>query len=1357
MKKDITISYKAKVVVVEDNEIITFLLKTLLTDFGCHVVETVQTGKAGFDAVQRHRPDLVFMDIFLEGDMTGIEAAKLINNEIPTPIIFMTASDDQRIFKSLREVESYACIQKPFTELNLRFTLENVLHLHQTKEALKLSQQALTSQLSIEAFASSISNRFIHLAYQDFSKEMNSTLRDIVSFANCDSCYILLLKNERRAIDMCYRWHLKHNDEWTDPFIGKTIDAYPWLKDQLNQVELVVVHDVAALPDHALLEKGLFNRLQIRSFLAMPLLINGKPSGLLFINRNDDNQDKQEWSEDKTRLIRRIGEIFSNALSRNQVEKERQDYQDYLQHILNAIQSPIAVKDDQHNLIFMNDAYCQLTGLDRQQLIGKNTDPVFKESKHSIIPSKEYLKLHRDETTLVEVKPPNEMTIRTYNHRKTVFQNLQGESFFVNVAHDISALRLAEEKLLFTQHAVDVANIGIMWVNSSGHIIYVNQAACRFYGYSQEEMCHQTIENINPNIETKGFTTYWNDIRIFGSKIFQTAHKKKSGELFPVEVLVSYLDHRNMSYLCYFVRDITLRKQAEEGIRVFKSIFDHANFGMCVFDIDQTFVYLNDYMAMIHGYTQEEVITKPYTKFYDQRHMKTISDMFNAFFTHGTEFNNCEVMHKHRNGKLFPMLINGNCIRSDDGVPIYFSVSAVDISELTRVRIDLEKINQSLIQLNNELEKRVEARTIELKQSEAQYRLLIENQTELVIKFDSQFNILYASPSYCNQFDASKPFTHFIYANDQKEFTQYLDRLTESHQESTLCEIRAKVKNAWLWFGWSFNLVQDRLPDDDKEFIGVGRDITNRKIIEQTLEMQNIILKSQQEASMDGILIVNSSGDIQSYNQRLLDMWDVPPSFLQENIIQQTINNNIPLAIHDIVTNMSIRPVLKTAVEKIKDPAKFLSQIRYLFETKTAKSRNELQLKDGRYFDRYTAPLMGNNGKFYGRAWYFRDITDQKKAEQEIINQHRFIENIIQSMLDCLIVMSMDASIMKVNKATLSLTGYSETDILNKPFAMLVTDPSLIQQHSITSLPQIIETMLIEQSVQNQDLTLYLKSGEYIPVSFTGYVMTDHHDKAIGMVAIIRDMRELREATARLIQTEKLIALGEMSAGVAHELKQPLNVIKIISQSILRDVNKKRLEEDELSDNLGQVTRQVNKMSEIIDHMRIFSRRSDATHLEDIQVNQVIENAFSLFQEQFKIRGIDIHKNLAHDLPDIKGDPIRLEQVMTNLISNARKALEECNHEEKILNVTTFDQKQTHEGKSIHVIVIEISDTGTGIPDHHQAKIFEHFFTTRKPGEGTGLGLAITKTIIEEHHGKIEYIADWQPGAKFRITLPVQM
>ena len=210
-----------------------------------------------------------------------------------------------------------------------------------------------------------------------------------------------------------------------------------------------------------------------------------------------------------------------------------------------------------------------------------------------------------------------------------------------------------------------------------------------------------------------------------------------------------------------------------------------------------------------------------------------------------------------------------------------------------------------------------------------------------------------------------------------------------------------------------------------------------------------------------------------------------------------------------------------------------------------------------------------------------------------------------------------------------------------------------------------------------------------------------------------------------------MATLGEMSAGVAHELNQPLNAIIIGS-----DILKKMVDRDEVVDRevtrkvYTEIAAQVDRAANIINHLREFGRKSDQDELEKVDINKPIRDVFTVFGQQLKLRQIEVNLELGENLPLILGVTNRLEQVFINLVMNARDAIEKRQESgveeayEGVLTISTY-----REGERV---VAAVRDNGIGIPGSVKEKIFEPFFTTKEVGKGTGLGLSISYGIIKD-------------------------
>ena len=225
-----------------------------------------------------------------------------------------------------------------------------------------------------------------------------------------------------------------------------------------------------------------------------------------------------------------------------------------------------------------------------------------------------------------------------------------------------------------------------------------------------------------------------------------------------------------------------------------------------------------------------------------------------------------------------------------------------------------------------------------------------------------------------------------------------------------------------------------------------------------------------------------------------------------------------------------------------------------------------------------------------------------------------------------------------------------------------------------------------------------------------------------------------------------MATLGELSAGVAHELNQPLTVIKTGSNFILRKIkNNQPLSDETLKTLAEEIDAQVDRASRIINHMREFGRKTEI-HKTAVQVNEAIKGMLTVIGRQLELRKIKLLLDLDPELPPMLGDKNRLEQIFINLAMNARDALEEPAITEKIIRIRSFYENGW--------IKIDFTDNGCGIPKENQEKIFEPFFSTKGVGQGTGLGLSISYGIIRDYQGQIQVNSRMGSGTSFTLQFP---
>ena len=276
------------------------------------------------------------------------------------------------------------------------------------------------------------------------------------------------------------------------------------------------------------------------------------------------------------------------------------------------------------------------------------------------------------------------------------------------------------------------------------------------------------------------------------------------------------------------------------------------------------------------------------------------------------------------------------------------------------------------------------------------------------------------------------------------------------------------------------------------------------------------------------------------------------------------------------------------------------------------------------------------------------------------------------------------------------------------------------------------------------------------------HILQDSHkdklhleDTRKAMIHIMGDLREttaemqrreqeLRDKQEQLVQAGKLATLGELTTGVAHELNNPLNNIGLFVGNAIDLIELGATDRGQIVRELRRTTQQVHKATEIISHLRTFGRAAPVSR-EPISLRQVIESALSLMQEQLRLREIKVMVDLGSEDPVVVGNPIQLEQIFINLLTNARDAVADSPH--KAIRISGSVGSASVE--------IAFADTGKGIPAGLERRIFDPFFTTKQVGKGTGLGLSITYGIVKEHGGTISVLSPPGEGATFLIQLPL--
>jgi PAS domain S-box-containing protein len=395
-----------------------------------------------------------------------------------------------------------------------------------------------------------------------------------------------------------------------------------------------------------------------------------------------------------------------------------------------------------------------------------------------------------------------------------------------------------------------------------------------------------------------------------------------------------------------------------------------------------------------------------------------------------------------------------------------------------------------------------------------------------------------------------------------------------------------------------------------------------------------------------------------------------------------------------------------------------------------------------------------------------KHLENRRRLEREIEIQKDYLENIIENTKTNLMVIDKDFVARTLNNAQARTLGRPKQDILGKPFFSLF--PDTLPPYEGIPVQAIFQKSLSGRSFEIRDyrITGLQESPIYLTMNISpllidgktpGILVTSNNvtkrvqlEEALKRYTVeLEDKVDKGTATAKkleqqVLHSEKLAALGRLAAGVAHEIGNPLTSISTFAQ-LLRE-----MATDEFSQNsLDIINNHIQRITEIVRRMSTFSR-ADALNVKFTQLNDVLNSTLDLMRLDKRMKStIEIAVSLDPTLPKTMVDEGQMSQVFINIILNALDAMPEGGK----LSVTT---RQDRDDQGRESIMIEFSDTGSGIPAHDLQKIFDPFYTTKEVGKGTGLGLSLSYNIVKRFKGDIKVESETGKGTIFTIMLPIE-
>ena len=689
-------------------------------------------------------------------------------------------------------------------------------------------------------------------------------------------------------------------------------------------------------------------------------------------------------------------------------------------------------------------------------------------------------------------------------------------------------------------------------------------------------------------------------------------------------------------------------------------------------------------------------------------------------------FRNFEYLVSKSGGQQSFIRISGHPLYDENGRFTGYRGAGTDITSRKRAE---ELIREA----NTALEVRVEERTQELKaeigerkkaeealkDSEQRFKDVAEASSDWIWETDSQFKLTHLSERISDLMDL-----------DAKQMLGkgLFDAGLEVTSENDIEELRTILKNHLPFRDRVFKIVDlsgethffkasaKPVFDVDKTFLGyrgTASDITEQTQSEITLYR----LSRAIEHSPSIIIITDPDGRIEYVNPRFQE-----------------------------ITGFSFADVLGKLPEAFRLSREKAPGYENIWETVSSGAEwSGIVLEHKKSGESFWASVSYTSvtddaGKVLNYIGAAEDITERKEAEEQI----RFQASLLKQVRNAVIATGLDGRIHYLNKHAEELWGITLEDALESNFSEFVNIGMRPER-------QAPGWGRIGRDYYEGEFYAKRADGSTFPAFMTTSKLTDSDGNDIGFIRVVLDLTERKKVDAQLVQASKLATIGEMAAGMAHELNQPINIIRMTADAGIMDIDDGLDVPESRREVLSLISDQSQRMAEIIDHMRVLSRK-DEEQQELFSPKEAVIAVADLLDRQFEASGVALNIDVPEKNEFVRGRRVQLEQVILNLLTNARDAIESLKAE-KGPSTGKVTIKVTNDAKT-NAVVIVVADTGGGVPDEYLNKIFEPFYTTKAAGKGTGLGLSVSMSLINRMNGSIK-VRNAKQGAEFTISLPI--
>jgi PAS domain S-box-containing protein len=869
----------------------------------------------------------------------------------------------------------------------------------------KRSEAELAERLRFERLLAEISGRFVRVPAELLNAEIEVAQRRVCESLGLEVCTLWQISETAPGFITLTHQH-RPAEESPPPERLSPQQDFPWCFQQVLAGKVVAVSSVEELPPEAARDQDSWRQFGVKANLTIGLAIGGGPIiGALSFNTMKAGRT---WPEPLVKRLQLVAELFSNALSRQRTEKALRESEERFRSLVENATVGIYRTTPDGRILMANPALVKMMGYGSfQELAPRNLEEEGFPPDYSRSEFKARLDREGQSAGLEESWLRRDGTTIFVRESARAIRGKDGRvMFYDGIVEDITKGKQAEESRRYLASIVESSDDAIFGKDLDGVIQSWNSGAEKLYGYTAAEMIGQPVHLLAPPDSLDEITDFLARIRR-GEQIehYETARVRKGGARIDISITISPIKNAcgRVVGASSVARDITAQKQAEAALR--RS--DQRN--AVLNRIANIFLTIPD--EQVYGEVLTVVIEVLKSQFGVYGYIDDNGTLVIPSLTGGI-WDNCQVPDK---SIVFPQETWGDSLwgkaagerkacysagpfHTPEGhvrvdsfltVPVVFGDKTIGLLSVANKEGGYTEEDKDLLEsiaanispiLNARLEREKEER--ERQRAEALLarerdllHALMDNIPEKIFFKDTENHFVRINRAHAESLRLADPAgaegkTDFDFHSREMAEEAHRDekRIVETG-EPLLGKIE-KIDDGGGKARW--NLVT-KVPIKDQQgqvvgLVGISRDITERMRAEEELRFRNAILSTQQETSPDGILVVDENGRILSFNQRFVEMWGVPAEAIQSGLDERALQSSMTM---------------------VRDPEQFRKRVDDLYRNRHEISHEEIALKDGRTFDRHSAAMFGAEGKYYGRVWYFRDITERKQAEAQVAERTR--------------------------------------------------------------------------------------------------------------------------------------------------------------------------------------------------------------------------------------------------------------------------------------------------------------------------------------------------------------------------------